>query len=60
MARQQTQSSKDNDPGCHVWVVRNVVALLLFGKGSLDHEMIYVDGGAFLMTIPGTHWLTTI
>jgi hypothetical protein len=29
MARQQTPSSKDNDPGCPVWRVRKVVVLLI-------------------------------
>ena len=47
MARQQTQSSKDNDPGCHVWTVGKVVVLFLFGKGPLDHANLY--GGAFLI-----------
>ena len=51
MARQQTPSSKDNDPGCPVWRVRKVVVLFCFGKGPLDHEIVmYVDGGAFLTT----------
>jgi hypothetical protein len=27
MARQQTQSSKDNDPGCHVWAVWSISIL---------------------------------
>jgi hypothetical protein len=38
MARQQAQSSKDNDPGCHVWTVRNVGALFCSEKaaGSRD------------------------
>jgi|RhiMethySRZTD1v2_1073278.scaffolds.fasta_scaffold44459_6 hypothetical protein len=39
MARQQTPSSKDNDPGCPVWRVRKVVVLCCFGKGPLDHEI---------------------
>ena len=39
MARQQTPSSKDNDPGCPVWRVRKVVVLFCFGKGPLDHEI---------------------
>ena len=44
MARQQTQSSKDNDPGYHVWRVRKVVVLFCFGKGPLDHEIGDVCG----------------
>ena len=44
MARQQTPSSKDNDPGCHVWRVRKVVVLFCFGKGPLDHEIDDVCG----------------
>ena len=56
MARQQAQSSKDNDPGCHVWTVRNVGCALLFGKGQLGHEIgDLCNGGAFLMTKPRTH-----
>ena len=44
MARQQTPSSKDNDPGCPVWRVRKVVVLFCFGKGPLDHERDDVCG----------------
>jgi hypothetical protein len=44
MARQQTPSSKDNDPGGHVWRVRKVVVLFCFGKGPLDHEIGDVCG----------------
>ena len=44
MARQQTPSSKDNDPGCPVCRVRKVVVLFCFGKGPLDHERDDVCG----------------
>ena len=43
MARQQTPSSKDNDPGCHVWG-QEVVVLFCFGKDPLDHEIGDVCG----------------
>ena len=44
MARQQTPSSKDNDPGCRICRVRKVVVLFCFGKGPLDHERDEVCG----------------
>ena len=44
MARQQTPSSNDNDPGRPVWRVRKVVVLFCFGKGPLDHEIDDVCG----------------
>jgi hypothetical protein len=35
MARQQTQSSKDDGPGCQVWTVKKAVVIFC----SLDHEI---------------------
>ena len=41
MARQQTQSAKDNDSGC-------LVGRVGLGKGRwLTRQVIYLDGGAF-------------
>jgi len=43
MARQQTQSSKDNDPGCQVWTVRKAVVLFC-SQSPLDDEIADLRG----------------
>jgi hypothetical protein len=57
MARQQTPSSKDNDPGCPVWRVRKVVVLFSVSEKArcITREMMYLDGDAILMTKPRDH-----
>ena len=60
MARQQTQSSKDNDPGCQVWTGQESSCAYV-RKGPLDHEIGDLRGQcAFLITKPRTHCITTI
>jgi hypothetical protein len=61
MARQQTQSAKDNDPGCHVGRVRKVVVLFVWERrwtgGQLTRWRILDDLKIVYFSVEIIRWI---